>query len=784
MSVSDKSRSSDRNGSGGGYGLLINNHSAFPFEDSFFSSGTTTGGGGGGSSSRTAESTSSGGGRKTKVMMRHKASGVNIMCRKVNSDRRRGGSGGGGGHPLSENSNASHAGLLDGGGSSYVSKRSSGQSSRGAMDVMDRRDALTWKTTKTTTNSSLASSGNRSRMSRNMGRETGAFPSMDEFDFVEVDDIRRRKLGKTFGGCVGYKKGKNTSERDRMDYGGKSDVPPTTPGSPQIFKFHNALPSYRVQNTDFPQIIFANETPSENDDYFANGDFGDDNGFNRQDSDFRQSAVKNRGFDDILTSPEFLERSYSTERRDPFLPIENFRTRSPSPVRRSNRKSFDFSNASPRSRGSRSRSRAGSRGSRNPSPRSTRSLKEEEQFLDNLANALTAYNSFQKQKDGHGHNQPQQSSNRSVLNRLMEEVQVPHIPEFVDVQNESFDDYDDVSDVGMASTSGQRKDDSEDELVNPTKLDYHHPRNYREKRDYFDPSINQNQGEKQNDRVAKKLIDADERSLKWRLREADKHSHLFVRTNSLQRNPSVEMMETGRSLMDQDVSGSTTDAGRQDEDVDPTYAFGGSGVRKPPLALSEGFEDFGIDDRIYSRKHRPGDTFDDDDYDDDDRDGRSSNHRFFENESGRKSQISTRETNEYNDSRSRATSRLREYDQKRQANLMNKYITNYEANQQRGDTIEDQNDRASNQEELNDISAKSRSQNGPRSSKYREINGGAFFSESGSTISMQTSKWSNTNTAVDYGRKSMGMPVIKDDFDEIKGNRRHSPQSIAEFDQW
>ena len=44
------------------------------------------------------------------------------------------------------------------------------------------------------------------------------------------------------------------------------------------------------------------------------------------------------------------------------------------------------------------------------------------------------------------------------------------------------------------------------------------------------------------------------------------------------------------------------------EEHDPTFAFGGSCARKTPLALSEGFEEFGID-RIYAGKHRPTDTF-------------------------------------------------------------------------------------------------------------------------------------------------------------------------------
>jgi len=36
------------------------------------------------------------------------------------------------------------------------------------------------------------------------------------------------------------------------------------------------------------------------------------------------------------------------------------------------------------------------------------------------------------------------------------------------------------------------------------------------------------------------------------------------------------------------------------EEHDPANAFGGSCVRKTPLALLEGFEEFGIDDRIYT----------------------------------------------------------------------------------------------------------------------------------------------------------------------------------------
>jgi len=117
---------------------------------------------------------------------------------------------------------------------------------------------------------------------------------------------------------------------------------------------------------------------------------------------------------------------------------------------------------------------------------------------------------------------------------------------------------------------------------------------------------------------------------------------------------------------------------------------------------------------------------------------------------------------------------------------MNKYISNYEEKQRLGLSIEEEE--SSVEEHFRDAEpiaerpAMPRTLSGPRSSKYREINGGAYFSsESNSMMSMQTSKWSNSG--VNEGGKPIGMPAINDETD-AKGNRRHSPQSIAEYEQW
>jgi hypothetical protein len=858
----------DRNNS---YGLL-HNQSAFPFEDSFFSAGTGM-----------TDSTSAGGKKK----VRNK---VNVMssCTRKNNDRRRGGgsSGGNGGNGSGHDatdarttvSRNSHRGLLDAGGSSYVSN--SGGSN--GFDILDKKDALTWKTSKTATNSSVASSSHRSRMSR----KSGAFPTgYDSFDFVEVDDIQRRSLGKTFIGCVSLKKMKNNNNtnhnlrekhnsrdtdrngsrntdknrnrnRNRNTDGGKhgngngnADEPiPPIPGSPQFFKFHNAKPSHTVQNTDFPQIIFANETPADDHGYFGN-EYND----NERNNEFRSSRNgRNMGMN-MNMDTNALTINTTDEGLTPDM--QRYKSsRLPSPVRRSStsRKSFDFSNASPSARSKSSRSR----GSRNPSPRSIRSRKEEEQFLDSLANAFSAYNTYQKE------------GGRNVLNRLMSEVEPAHIPDVVDVGGGSgdYDCYDDdISEVGMASTSGGglRKDASKDDIT-PTKLDYHVERRSRDTNDYFDPTINRGKRQNGNNRgrdednhnggddIPSKFMNVDERSLKWRLREADKqNSTKLLNAATAQACPSREFMETGKSLMDRDASQSTefmdtheclmdqdtsqssVEGGNQhqDDEVDPTYAFGGSGIRKPPLALSEAFEDFGIDDRIYAKQYRPGDTFDDDD------EGRNDPRRYFLQEQGKSSQPLNSDENRLpspNANRRRSPRNKDLADETRRANLMNRYITNHHQldSENDYDDVEDLKVKASPKHSVtgNDLNDKAKLMNkyitnhheqireqdyngdkdlklqlktpakktfqqpgvplaktrsNPRSSKYREINGAAYFSEAGgSTSNSQTSKWPSKSVSDHGAAGPIGkLPTIYNEGD-TKNDRRQSPQSIAEFGQW
>ncbi len=716
------------------YGLLHHEGPLPLFEESFISESSPT------YYSKNNNNYYGGGGKqKTKggdVKQHH--IGTSVICR-INHDRHKSGGSiiGGGGRERDSNdtksivSRHSHAGLLD-----YDGPSVSGAGDVVIMNSLDKKDALTWKSSKTISSSSVASSSHRSRMSASRkSASNGEFPSIyDSFDFMEVDDIQRKSLGKSLISCVGLKKitrnsvGYSTSHHSSKDAHTKvlsqnhdndmiieETLPPAVPGSPQFFKFHNALPSHTVQNKDFPQIIFADNTEDNNNnsnrDHNAQGDDDDDfdNYFNN-----RMLHHKQKFGGDFTTVDINVHSSPSGNIVGCISSFGGSPSRSPSPLMHSNRQnSSEFLNASPtRSKSSRSRSRTGSR---NPSPKSIRSYKEEEQFLDHLVNTVTAYNSYQKETK-------QQPSGRMVLNQLMDEIQTSYIPESVEVDLEEYSE-DEVSEIGMASTSGGRKESDDKYEGIPTQKVYQQERRRKNPNDYRYNGEN----------VSNQLDNVDERSLKWRLREADKQNTNNLLQNNMNHCVTREFLETKDSLMDLHNSGSTNDgnsgekSGHADDEVDPTFAFGGTGVRKPPLALSEAFEDFGIDDRMYVNDQRPGDTFCEDD--------------AHDPEAENVIPLSSMQQSSKHYSQPVDKS-PRKADEQRRKTLMNTYIANHH----------------NNNNNLSSMSSKKALR--LRSSKYREINGNAYFSGTDSKVS---------NTTDVHQKK-------------ISSGIKHSPQSIAEFE--
>jgi len=757
---------------------LLDHRSDFPFEDSFFSSG----------SGHTASTSS--GTKWKKPKSRNKVSGV--VCRMnikpQGSDRKQKGD------AMTVASGNSHRGLL-----------SNPIRDSGVMDVLDRNDALTWKTAKTTTSSSVASSGNRSRISRNnTSKDSGAFPVFnnreEHFEFMNLDDIQRRSLGKTFGGCVSLVSSKKKKNRDRdreeMNSVVEEPVPPKMPESPQFFKFHNAIVE---QNTGFPQIIFANDVIAESNQF--------------ENDAFRRNSTLDQGVSSPVIMPPFVGNNNMERISRSFRGKTH--SRSPSPTNRSyNRRisSFDFDNSSPRSKESRSRGR-------NPSPRSTRSMKEEEVFLDNLANALTSYNSYQKDKNT--------SNGRSILNRLMEENQqeVPEFVQFTITNDFDVEEDDDVSDVGMASTSGGRKEPSSEN---------NSPQWHRKKdpNDYFDPTVKRGT-KNENVPVASKLKAVDERSLKWRLRDAVRQS---TEIKTIKRCPSLEFMQTGKSLLDHDISGSTTEGLVVEE---PSFDHVDSGVRKAPLKLSDAFEDFGVDNRRHEGKHHTANIHKYIGLGDDHNNVHNSD-QFFSRASGRGmiysttpvqqsiedpeqsnriaranvSKISRRNLNEEwrKEKKTNLTNpHLAEQDitevplpqatgdkgqwieERRRSNPIKSYVTNHDSQQFNApvlsQSLTSSLPRTNEPEVSGEVIASpalysSRRKSIPRSSKYSQVNGAPCKLNKKSLdnepmLSMESPKWSSTSN-----NSSSMTSNNKDMFDRDgfqSNHMRRSPQCIADY---
>ena len=86
--------------------------------------------------------------------------------------------------------------------------------------------------------------------------------------------------------------------------------------------------------------------------------------------------------------------------------------------------------------------------------------------------------------------------------------------------------------------------------------------------------------------------------------------------------------------------------------------------------------------------------------------------------------------------------------------------------------------------------AMAKQRSGPRSSKYKEVNGSAFFSESSPTMGMQSPMWTYTdkNTVTPRSNRNVLMRGLKASIDGKEGNGhkghlRASPQAVVDYDK-
>ena len=481
-------------------------------------------------------------------------------------------------------------------------------------------------------------------------RPDKVFPSAfdDSFDSKVMDEIELRRKNNIFMGCAQLKKRKETRRNRGSEAEGSQSI-----GShdrkgqvPMSQKFNASI----VNGGNFPQIVFADDGEEK----------------------------------------LFRERNEMTESHNiqPFSAYTSHhaRSRSPSP--------------------SRSRS---SRLSRSPNRSPTR---HEEQLLDSLA-------------------RPQNYKNYDILKHAIAELtgrekellnqQLKEIPEFIGVG--AYKDCSDlVSEFDGKSVNERIKMKKKMKSKPDSNSNFNYVNEIDEEVSITDGRANFHES---GIGVVSKLRNVDERSKKWRLREKDAGG--FVNSTSSQGKPplpnvsnelhrrklftpnqnnriardipgSPESTHSRRkllpsplptaSLLDADTTASESfmviDEGNESVAQESSLLFGGKEYRRSPLALAEGFEDFGIDDRIYPRQ-QASDTFDYDEGQDED---------FASCQSG---------------SRSSSNGRAR------YSNLMQTYITNQERFGHSSKSV------------TSDVStAVSSSSRSLRSSKYQEIAGSAY----------------------------------------------------------
>ncbi len=468
-------------------------------------------------------------------------------------------------------SQRSQAGLLDYQHSSSLSISRNGRNlsapTRSTMSSSSI-DARSWKTTKSSSASySTGASDSRHNSYHHSEtnpydyaypsdiRETGAFPSFESSFETAAEEIhenmelqKKGSVSDVLKGCVQIKKRKENG-MIRNGYHGGHDVD----GDHNMI---NNVPTHMPhipEGTQFPKFNTSIVTDDEN---FPQIIFANDEGQKKR-NDFGTPTKGGSGSD---TYPNI----------QPFSSYEK----------------------QPRNHNSQSSPRR-----RHPSPiKSPREFKHEEQFLDTLANTLTTnYNTLQANVH--------QLTGKAEFQRLMEQAQhqSANIPDEVDFV---IDDSDLVSEFGMQSTSGGRLGDpvtvnvpDNGNNVRGEKSDYGPIRKTKQGGRPPPPPPPRKQSSNQyNPHQLYKINDEYDNSPR---QNQDEHFQCLDGTS--RRRPDMTDLPR-RSLFNNDECRKE----QHQEHSGSTYDIDGP----TPLALAEAFEDFGMDDRLYSNHSKQSSQFD------------------------------------------------------------------------------------------------------------------------------------------------------------------------------
>jgi len=385
----------------------------------------------------------------------------------------------------------------------------------------------------TTTSSTRSASPDNFGFSSSLARHSDPGISSDDFQYSDFD--HPQPFAKSLRACTPFKKKKDDNYDDMA-----MKLSTTTPTP----TFNT---SFVVDNTDFPQIIFANDTVNQTP---IESDFGWGNENQFKNVEFRPTALDTNvalfEITDTVTSTTSSRQSKKVEsspRRKPIKAIQPpmVRARTPSPPQK------DLSKMN------RSASRSSNRSNcRNREPQN---LKYEEKFLDTLANALS----------------PNFKEFSEMADKVLDEDGEGNIPEVI-VVNPSDELHDSVSEFDMdgASEQGRHYDEEKSSVGKGNageveKVD----KNYEST-------------------VARKMKKVDERSSSWKLREEMQRSD-----NRISFSPSGANSDINQTL------GAKPPGNSPDRNYDNrSFSFGRAG--KSALAITKTFEDFGIDDKAYS----------------------------------------------------------------------------------------------------------------------------------------------------------------------------------------